>query len=351
MEEQIFELARALRERGGLLLPVFSSQPTQRVHDQYVHEGLQVEGLNLHEFSIASVRCLLRLVREHRITIIHWNFYSPINPYVWFLSVFAPGLQHFRTDHGSRTLPLEAPAPWPKRLVQKLVLSRYRKVFGISDFVVAALAQARVWTNVSRCNYFVNTDRFVPRPEERNSARSRFAAGVNFVVLLVGQLIPEKGADVGIRALSHLPESVVLWIVGDGPQRSELSTLASSLSVAHRVQFFGAQWNVEPYMQAADCLICPSVWGEAVGLVNMEALATGLPVIASRVGGIPEYVRDGLTGFLVAPGDPAPLAERIERLRSSPALAKQYAEHARHDAVDRFSIDRRIPEYVRAYES
>lgn len=350
MEEQIFEVARAFRQAGGLFLPVFRSEPTARVRAQYQSHGLDVAGLDLHDFRIASVHALRRMIRAHRIGVVHWNFYSPINPYVWALTVLTPRLAHFRTDHGSRPLPLPAPSPWPKRMVQRALFTRYRQVFGISDFVVGAMAHARIWTNVSRCNYFVNTDRFAPRPDVRLATRAAHLVDEKFVVLLVGQLIPEKGASVAIRALQSLPESVILWIVGDGPQRAQLAALTESLGLGARVTLFGAQWNVEPFMQAADCLICPSVWGEGVGLVNLEGMASGLPVVASRVGGIPEHVTHDQSGLLVEPGDPAQLAENIGRLLDDSALVRRFGEQARREAVDRFSIERRIPEYVRAYE-
>ena len=70
---------------------------------------------------------------------------------------------------------------------------------------------------------------------------------------------------------------------------------------------------MEPLLQAADCAVCPSIWSEAAGLVNLEAQACGLPVIARRIGGIPELVEDGRTGFLFTPGDHRELAERLRR--------------------------------------
>ena len=81
-------------------------------------------------------------------------------------------------------------------------------------------------------------------------------------------------------------------------------------------------------MQAADCLVCPSLWAEAAGLVNLEALSTGLPVVASRIGGIPEYVEDGKTGMLFPPGDHQALAALIRRLMDTPEEYQQLAAAA-----------------------
>lgn len=351
MEEQIFELARACSERGGLLLPVFGGAPAPQVVDQYRSAGLRVEGMSLHHFSPATLRHLLALIRQHAITTVHWNFYSPINPYVWFLSMLAPGLVHIRTDHTSRQLPLATAPSGARRYVKHLLFTRYQKVLCVSDFVVTCLEHQGIWSNLSRCTYFINTERFTPRPDVRHHLRKRFGAEDKFVVLFVGQLIRLKGVDVAIKALSGLSDSVELWIVGEGEDRDRLVALCDELDLTPRVRFFGNQRHVEPYMQAADLLVCPSLWGEATGLVNLEALASGLPVVASNIGGIPEVIDDERNGLLFPPGDHRELARTIQRLLLHPALSARLSERARIDAVERFSIERRIPEYVDIYTS
>ena len=351
MEEQIFVLAKAFRERGGVLLPVFGGPLGPKVVKQYSAAGLTVEGLNLHYLSVSSLFRLLRLIRDNQITIVHWNFYSPINPYVWLLTILAPSLTHYLTDHTSRVLPLGIAPNGPKRFLKKLLFKRYRKVLCISDFVVECLEHQGTWSNVERCTYFVNTERFKPNPDVRIQMRSQLGIEQEFVVLFVAHLIRLKGGDVAIKALSELPDSVQLWVVGDGEDRTRLEALCEKLSLSSRVRFLGNQWNVELYMQAADCFVCPSLWGEATGLVNLEALACGLPVVASAIGGIPEFVRDEAYGLLFTPGDPHQLADRIRRLLVDPDLCKQLSRAARLAAVERYSIERRLPEYVELYRS
>lgn len=349
MEEQIFELARAFEHEGGLMLPVFGGPPVPKVVERYHAAGLQVDGLDLHHLRLPSLLHLLTLVWKHRIDIVHWNFYSPINPYVWFLSALAPHVAHVRTDHTSRMLPLGTPTHGAKRLLKSVLFRRYRKVLCISDFVVECLEHQGSWSNISRCTYFINTDRFQPRNDVRQQVRKRFEADDKFIVLLVANLIKEKGGDVAIRALAMLPETVELWIVGEGRDQPRLVDLCDELSISHRVRLLGNQRNVEPFMQAADCLACPSTWGEATGLVNLEALACGLPVVASAIGGIPEFVTDERTGLLFTPANHREMAEKIRRLLEDPELVRRLSRHARLDAVEQFSIERRIPEYVQAY--
>ena len=351
MEEQILELARACKAGGGLLLPVFGGEPAPPVVAQYRAAGLDVEGMSLHHLSAGTLLRLLRLVRDNGISIVHWNFYSPINPYVWLLSVLAPGLMHLRTDHTSRTVPLPAAPSGAKRFVKQVLFRRYQKVLCVSDFVATCLEHQGTWSHVSRCTYFVNTDRFTPRADVRQQLRARFGADETFVLLFVAQLIPEKGGEVAIRALTELPTVVTLWIVGDGADRDRLVALSGALGLESRVRFFGNQRNVEPYMQASDAFACPSIWGEAAGLVNLEALASGLPVVASDIGGIPEFIDDERNGLLFTPGDHHGLARQVRRLLLDPELSQRLSRSARSDAVAQFSIERRMPEYVDAYDA
>jgi glycosyltransferase involved in cell wall biosynthesis len=185
----------------------------------------------------------------------------------------------------------------------------------------------------------------------RAHVREELKADKQFVVLVVAQLIPEKGVDVSLRALAELPAHMVLWVVGDGQERGHLQNLCKELSLGDRVRFMGLQRNVAPYMQAADCLVCPSIWAEAVGLVILEALSCGLPVAASAVGGIPEYVEDGKNGFLFPATDAKQLAEILRRFEGDPEGRRRMALEARATALRTFSLEKRIGEYIDLYRA
>src|SRR4029434_3831697 len=135
-----------------------------------------------------------------------------------------------------------------------------------------------------------------------------------FIVLVVAYLVPAKGVDIAIKALARVPKSVKLWIVGGGEESDRLKALTNELGVTERVQFFGHQSNIQRFMQAADCFVCPSRWGEAAALVNLEAQASGMPTIGSSVGGNPEYILDGRTGFIFPTENDGQLAEKIRTI-------------------------------------
>ena len=104
-------------------------------------------------------------------------------------------------------------------------------------------------------------------------------------------------------------------------------------------------------MRAADCFVCPSMWQEAAGLVVLEALACGVPVIASAVGGIPEYVEDGKNGFLCPPGAPRELTACVRRLLDDRETLSVMSRMARSMAVERCSVATRLDEYFELYRS
>lgn len=356
LEEQILTLARAFRERGGTFLPVFQEALAGRTRQEFSRAEIRAEALDLRRFHPGVLARLLRLARENRIDLVHWNFYHPLNPYVLGLSILAPYLSHILTDHNSRAVPeatrtIPPHTFWPRRLMKRLLLRRYRRAIGISEFVRQCLEEQGVWRNVSSCLYFVNTARFAPRPETRAVMRRDLLAGDRFVVLLVAQLIKAKGVDVLLRALTRLPDHVVTWVVGDGEEGDRLRCLARELGVTRRVRFFGYQADVSDFMQGADCLVVPSLWQEAVGLVVLEGMSTGLPVIGSAVGGIPEFIDDGRAGFLVEAGNVSQLAERIGQLASDPDLRTRLGLAARTAALARFAPERRLGDHLSLYEA
>jgi D-inositol-3-phosphate glycosyltransferase len=185
----------------------------------------------------------------------------------------------------------------------------------------------------------VDIERF--RPRHRSQVRQRLGIPQKErVVLFVGRIEPLKGIDVLLRAVSKLDgEFRVLVIGGDGKdlaRKGELSALASQLGIADRITFLDAvpHGDLPLYYNAADVCVVPSYY-ESFGLVAVEAMACGLPVIASRVGGLKETVQDGQTGYLVPWLCPEPFAERLELLLNNEPLRRSLGREARA-AAERF---------------
>lgn len=352
LEEQILFLARAFKEHGSLFLPVFFCDPAPGRTAAFDQAGLQAECLSLRSFGWATLRKFIGLIDRHQIDVVHWNFSPPItNRFLWALTLFRPRLRHYFTDHNSRTSQAEPPKKTWKTSIKKLMLKRYQRVLCISDFILGSLQSQGTWSNLSLCPHFINTERFHPDTVARNRVREELKADHDFVLACIAYLIPEKGVDVALRALAEAPPQVVLWLIGDGPERGRLEELTRSLGLEKRVKFLGMQRNVEPYLQAADGLVCPSLWAEAAGLVNLEAQASGLPVLASAIGGIPELVADGRTGLLFPPGDHHQLAIHLRRLIEHPEEQRQMSQAARTWAVEQFSPESRLGDYLDLYRA
>lgn len=163
-------------------------------------------------------------------------------------------------------------------------------------------------------------------------------------VLFVGRLVPEKGLPLLLRSMSRWPGELILRVAGEGPFRREFKALAARLGLAGRVDFLGAVANERLRAQYDGSLMVavPSVWGEPFGIVGLEAMARGKPVVAFDAGGIPEWLDDGQTGFLVPLKDSDALAERVTRLHADRELARRLGGNGRRRYEEEFSRERHV---------
>ena len=179
----------------------------------------------------------------------------------------------------------------------------------------------------------------------------RTAARPVTTVLTVANLRKEKAHEVLLGAAARLAPrhpQLKFLIAGDGPRYAELRALAQRLDVEHQVRFLGHTEDVPSLLAQADVFVLPSR-SEAFPNAVLEAMATGLPIVASGVGGILELVEDGVTGLLVPPGEAPMLADRLCRLMNDPALASRLGHAARAEALARYSFDRMVAAFETLY--
>ena len=182
--------------------------------------------------------------------------------------------------------------------------------------------------------------------------RDRLAVGDCLVIGAVGRLLDQdKGHSLLLRAARRLianglPVRVVL--VGAGPSEADLRKLALELGISHAVTFAGYQVDPTPWYRVMDVLAHPA-WHESFGLVIVEAMFAGLPIVATAVGGIPEIVSDGESGLLIPPGDEAALAAKLSALLVDPELRKTMGEAGRRRALLRFSARRYVDDVRSLY--
>jgi L-malate glycosyltransferase len=226
---------------------------------------------------------------------------------------------------------------------------------GVSSEIAQILRERYPEKDVRCIRNGIDVARVAPS-RARNAVRDRIGvAREAFVVGTVGRLMPIKAFDRLIAALAQLLRdraglNARLVIVGDGPLRRELEACAARLGVSRETTFLGARGDVYDLMAAFDVFALPSLH-EGVPMVILEAMAIGVPIVASRVGGIPEILEDGRDALLVEAAAPGALAHAIGRLAADPSLRAALARSARHQAEARFSITATAASVVELYRS
>lgn len=184
---------------------------------------------------------------------------------------------------------------------------------------------------------------------------NRFAEPNDRIVLYVGRLVPVKGVDVLIEAVPKILSvhpNVKLVIIGEGYARQHLSNLVRSLGIDHKVYFAGyiSDHEVRKILHHAEVQVIPSRY-EPFGIVCLEAMASGVPVVASDIGGLSEIMEDGVTGLKVPPDNSDALASAVNRVLSDATLRDSISEKAREQVVKQFSWEAVVDMMIQIYNS
>ncbi len=172
-------------------------------------------------------------------------------------------------------------------------------------------------------------------------------------IVFVGRLSPEKDVETLLRAMRIVRKTdagVRLNIAGEGPDRTRLESICRRLNLQEAVTFLGAVADIPALLARSSLFVLPSL-SEGISLSLLEAMASGVPAIATRVGGNAEVIDHDRTGLLVSPGVPSELARAIQRLRADEARADQFADAARRTVDDRFDVRLMIDRYQSLYQS
>jgi glycosyltransferase involved in cell wall biosynthesis len=197
----------------------------------------------------------------------------------------------------------------------------------------------------------VDLDRFRPAdPDERAALRRALGLPPGPLVVYTGRLAPEKGVDLLLAAwpgvIAQLP-AARLWLLGEGAERARLEEAARRTGIADSVTLPGSAADVAPFVRAADAAVLPSRT-EGMPVALLEAMACGVPAVATAVGGSVEVLRDGVTGRLVPPERPDALAEGLLEALREPA-ARERARVARDEVTARYGLDRVADTFLEVY--
>jgi len=169
-------------------------------------------------------------------------------------------------------------------------------------------------------------------------------------VMFVGGLRRQKGLDCLLAAFARVEGEWELYLVGEGPERAMLERKARETGIGDRVHFIGEVEDPSTYYAGARLFVLPSM---AEGLSNalLEAMTFGLPVVATRIGGNVDVIEDGVNGLLVEPGNVAEMAQAMSRVLRDESFARYLAVNARRTVLGKYTMERVVEQYLRAYRS
>jgi N-acetyl-alpha-D-glucosaminyl L-malate synthase BshA len=352
------ELGLALAELGHEVHFVAYAQPFRLVglHERVFYHEVEMEDYPLFEhppYTLALAVALHDAVRREGLDLLHVHYAIPHATSAWIareMLAEEADLPIVTTLHGT-DITLVGSQPSFHSITRFSILrsqgltavSRYLRDETVRGFGVPE-ERIEVIPN------FVDVKLY--HRDKKPCYRSAFASEGEKVLMHVSNFRPVKRVndvvEVFARVRKQLPCKLVM--VGDGPERPRALERAEELGVADAVIFLGKHVSVDELLACADLFLLPSE-SESFGLAALEGMACGAPVVATRVGGLPEVVPDGEAGFLMDVGDVEGMAEVAVEVLSDKSLWWKMSRAARAVAVERFSTERVVPYYERHYES
>jgi glycosyltransferase involved in cell wall biosynthesis len=346
-EMQVFHLAKGLRARGWQA-EVVSLLPGGALAGEFRNAGVPVHDLAMSR-GLADPRALLRLRKIVR--------------------AFGPHMVHAHMTHANllaRLTRLICPMPALITTVHNMTEGRrwtgiaYRLSDRLSDLttiVCQAAADRYVQAGsvpADRLKVVVNglpVEQFRPNAAARAALRERLGIENEFVWLAVGRFEPPKDYANLMQAIARMPaKNGVFLVAGDGPLRFDIERLAAELCIRDRVRLLGIREDIAQLMAAADAYVMSSAW-EGLPMVLLEASASGLPIVATHVGGNAEVVREGLSGYLVPASDPAALAAALLRMQQDPSpLRIAMGSVGREFVIKHYSLSSVLDQWASVYQ-
>jgi L-malate glycosyltransferase len=352
------ELGRELSERGHTVHFISYALPTRlcRLNERLRYHQVDLFDYPLFEFppyDLALASKILEVAESQSLDVLHMHYAIPHATAAYLArEMYKPKryLPFVTTLHGTDiTLVGSRRSFLP---ITQFSIAQSDAVTAISSYLAAQTCRTFGNCAVDVIPNFINSEDY--RRRENQALHSSLAPGGEKLLMHVSNFRPVKRISDCIHAFARLRTEARhirarLVMCGDGPERVGAETLARQYGLSEDVSFVGQVPNIADYLSIADLLLIPSET-ESFGLAALEAMACEVPVIATRVGGLPEVVRDGETGYLVDLGDTKSMVERAIEILSDPGKQRQMGERGRAWAVERFNTERVIPMYEKLYE-
>jgi N-acetyl-alpha-D-glucosaminyl L-malate synthase BshA len=355
------ELARCLADRGHRTHVISSDTPFRlRESDAGVRfHRVETPGYPLFrepQYLLALANRLVQVARAHRLDIIHAHYAIPHAAAAYLArQILASGAagaaaapRTITTLHGTDVTILGSDASYRETVA--FCIDQSDAVTAVSASLRADTKRAMpVTRDITVIPNFIDVGTYRRRTDP--SLRDGVCPSDERLVIHISNLRPVKQVDAVVRVFAEIRKRVParLLIVGEGPELGRAEQLMSDLGVAPHVELIGEAQDVVGLLSVSDLFLLPSLQ-ESFGLSALEAMACGVPVVASNVGGLPEVVSDGVTGYLHPPDQVASMAESAIKILSDPALHARMAAEGVRLAHDRFSAARIVPQYEALYE-
>ena len=337
VERQILDLCTFLRRRG-LGDPLVTLFHDRELAAQLRRGGLApviLQGGSRYDWRL--VARLTGLLAEHRIDVVHAHGYKATIAAA--LAKRRLGFRLVKTEHGKREATLAHPVAWLKA----------RANLGLDGFLTRRYADQVLYVTHDIQAHFAAPHRGLVRATVHNGIDPLSAAATTrpadlpadrFNVALVGRVTAVKGIPLALAAMAgdEVPPEVHLVVIGTGPLLASLQREAAERGLSDRVSFLGFRQNIYDYLAHVDVLLMPS-YHEGLPYTLLEAMSLARPVVASRVGGLAEVLRDGETGLLVEPGATDQIAAAVGRLARDRDLGRALGRAAQDLQARRFTLD------------
>lgn len=352
------ELSLQLHERGWKSVLCFLKAPPDDVRRFLDLSNVSLEVLeDSTNLNWRATRTLAEILRRHKPEILHLHFTGFLGIYPW-LARLKSVKKVFFTDHTSRPAGHEVRrAAFWKRAVARILNSPITKVICVSQYGQRCLTKLELLQKDRHELVYnaVDLSRVQRKPNSGSHFRSRYGIPADRVVVVqVSWMIPEKGIpqllQVARTVLSTNP-AVHFVLVGEGPYREQFMKDAETLGITQNITWTGLIQDPfgEGVYDAADIVCQLSEWEELFGWMIAEAMAYGKPIVATKVGGIPELVQDSVSGFLVPRGDTDAAARRLLELAADPRLRQSLGEAGREIVARNFDLKRNVAQLIKLY--
>jgi sugar transferase (PEP-CTERM/EpsH1 system associated) len=245
---------------------------------------------------------------------------------------------------------------WKNIMVQQLLWRRMDRVLCVSEAHKKEIIETIHFPS-SRIHSIVNgvdVDKFQPNAEQRVSFRKEIGLTEEHICIgSVGYLRPIKNHILLMKAgkdICHQYHNVRICLIGEGPEKEKLMFAAQEYGIQDQVIFCGSRHDIPLVLNGMDVFVLPSL-NEGLPNAVLEAMATGIPVIASHVGGIPEVLQDEKNGLLFTSNDSVSLTKKLKDIIDNPKKRKMLAENGRHRVVSQFSLSSMVKKYEEVYQS